>query len=364
MYTIIGGDDREYGPVSAAQVEQWIAQRRANAQTRIKALGSATWGTLAEMPEFARALGLPPMPPPLPEPAAPVPELVAPAVAATPLPADPRAAAFACRTRPYELRVPEVLSRGWALLVGHFWLIVGSTTLVVAASSLVGAIPYAGAAALLLFALVPIAGLYRMLLRLHRGEPATAADLLAGFREALRPLVLLTVTLNVATRLLALLALAPLLRQLYALGTLGQGELVRVAFVGDPFSELLAHFVASGKLPDLAALSGPLLALPLLALPLIYFSTAWTFAPFLVIDRGLGPLEALTLSRRVAHRRWFKLFFLNLAFIPLLIAGAFCFLVGIFVVLALSLACYTVAYETAFGPAPGATETTAAEKQP
>jgi len=68
MYKVMGTDDREYGPVSGDVLRQWIAERRANSQTRVQAEGVAEWKTLAELPEFSAALGgtpSSPSPPPL-----------------------------------------------------------------------------------------------------------------------------------------------------------------------------------------------------------------------------------------------------------------------------------------------------------
>lgn len=60
MFTIIGGDGKEYGPVTAAQVRAWIAAGRANLQTKAKAMGSDEWRTLADFPEFSGPV-LPPV---------------------------------------------------------------------------------------------------------------------------------------------------------------------------------------------------------------------------------------------------------------------------------------------------------------
>lgn len=62
MYKIIGADQKEYGPVSAEQLRQWIAEGRVNAQTRIQAEGSAEWKPLSAYPEFAASF--PQAPPP------------------------------------------------------------------------------------------------------------------------------------------------------------------------------------------------------------------------------------------------------------------------------------------------------------
>jgi len=53
MYRIIGADGREYGPVTAEQLRQWIAAGRVNEQTRIQAEGSPDWKPLADFPELS-----------------------------------------------------------------------------------------------------------------------------------------------------------------------------------------------------------------------------------------------------------------------------------------------------------------------
>ena len=42
-YTIIGGDQKQYGPVTEEQLRQWIADGRLNAQSQVKAEGDAEW---------------------------------------------------------------------------------------------------------------------------------------------------------------------------------------------------------------------------------------------------------------------------------------------------------------------------------
>jgi prepilin-type processing-associated H-X9-DG protein len=78
MFKLLGADQKEYGPVSAEQIRQWIAQGRANGQTRAQPADSTDWKPLAEIPEFSDALqaaaspggrppsatGSPPSPPP------------------------------------------------------------------------------------------------------------------------------------------------------------------------------------------------------------------------------------------------------------------------------------------------------------
>ena len=56
MYKILGTDQKEYGPASAEQIRQWIADGRATPQTRAKVDGGGDWKSLSEFPEFAPAL--------------------------------------------------------------------------------------------------------------------------------------------------------------------------------------------------------------------------------------------------------------------------------------------------------------------
>jgi prepilin-type processing-associated H-X9-DG protein len=67
MYKIIGTDQKEYGPVSSDQIQQWIANGRANAQTKALADGGE-WKPLGDFPEFAAAFAsrVPPASPPPP----------------------------------------------------------------------------------------------------------------------------------------------------------------------------------------------------------------------------------------------------------------------------------------------------------
>jgi hypothetical protein len=55
MYKIIGGDEKEYGPVSSEQLRQWLAEGRVNVQTRVLPEGATEWKVLGDLPEFAAA---------------------------------------------------------------------------------------------------------------------------------------------------------------------------------------------------------------------------------------------------------------------------------------------------------------------
>ncbi len=55
-YFVIGGDNKEYGPVTDAEVRQWIAEGRLSVDSRVKAESDAEFRALGQFPEFASAL--------------------------------------------------------------------------------------------------------------------------------------------------------------------------------------------------------------------------------------------------------------------------------------------------------------------
>jgi uncharacterized RDD family membrane protein YckC len=61
MFTIIGGDGQEYGPVTTQQLRSWVAAGRANMETQAKIAGSDEWRRLGDFPEFAAAIEPPPI---------------------------------------------------------------------------------------------------------------------------------------------------------------------------------------------------------------------------------------------------------------------------------------------------------------
>jgi prepilin-type processing-associated H-X9-DG protein len=65
-YTILGGDGKEYGPIAADGVRQWLADGRINAQTKIRAEGTNEWKLISDFSEFSGSLKINSTPPPLP----------------------------------------------------------------------------------------------------------------------------------------------------------------------------------------------------------------------------------------------------------------------------------------------------------
>jgi hypothetical protein len=54
-YFMLGGDGKEYGPVSAEQLRQWAAEGRANAQTQVRLAEGGAYQALGTVPELNAA---------------------------------------------------------------------------------------------------------------------------------------------------------------------------------------------------------------------------------------------------------------------------------------------------------------------
>lgn len=170
MYRIIGADQREYGPVTADQVRDWINQRRANAQTKIKIDGTEEWKTLADFPEFAAALAGGTKPPPI----SPPPPSGASGATGT-VTIDVDAVAKEILARNPSVQIGACFSRSWTLLTQNFWLTVG----VCFVGQILQQVP--------LLLGVAQAGIFWFMLKRIRGEEAKFDDLFEPFSKAFLP---------------------------------------------------------------------------------------------------------------------------------------------------------------------------------
>jgi len=60
MYKITGADGNQYGPITAEQLRQWVAENRANAQTLVLRDGDTEWRPLINYPELTGNFDAPP----------------------------------------------------------------------------------------------------------------------------------------------------------------------------------------------------------------------------------------------------------------------------------------------------------------
>jgi uncharacterized protein DUF4339 len=168
MYYLIGADSREYGPFTAEQIGDWVAQGRANAHSRIRRESETTWQALKDLPEFAN-LGVRPA---LSD-GAPPPQLTPEAVAAEYL------------RRNVVVDIGNCISRGWSLVRDNLGLLVGATALVWLVAFGIAMVPILGAIAGIFINPVLMGGLFLLFLRRIRGESPTVGDAFAGFNIAL-----------------------------------------------------------------------------------------------------------------------------------------------------------------------------------
>ncbi len=175
MYKIIGGDQKEYGPVSADELRHWIAEGRLNAQSYVRAEDGGEWKDLSSFPEFAEALraqiGH-----------APLAGAMAPPVSAAAWSAEILA------RRP-EVQIGRCFSQSWTLLSANLGLLFGATALVWLISLVCQFVPFAGIIYLVLRGVL-YGGLYLVFLNRIRGLPASAGDVFVGFRLSFAQLLL------------------------------------------------------------------------------------------------------------------------------------------------------------------------------
>jgi hypothetical protein len=176
MYKIIGGDQKQYGPVSTDEVRAWIAEGRLSAQSLAWTEGNADWKPLGSFPEFADALRAQAAPP---------------SQIAAPMP-PPMADAYRTEilTRYPQVRIGDCLRRSWELVTTNFGLLFGAALIVWAIRFGCALFPYVGAIMSWVIRGALIGGLYLVYLKRIRREGATVGDLFSTFQTGFLQLFL------------------------------------------------------------------------------------------------------------------------------------------------------------------------------
>src|SRR2546427_2801547 len=166
MFKIIGADQKEYGPVTADQINAWILEGRANGQTLVQAQGRNEWKPLSGLPAFAPALGVSSSavgPPSLME------------------SKDPSALASAVLAKNATMEIGQCLSRGWRSLLENPGLFFGAAGLLVVMRLALILIPCVGDVANRILYGAFYGGFYLIFLKRLRGQPTRLGELFAGF---------------------------------------------------------------------------------------------------------------------------------------------------------------------------------------
>jgi hypothetical protein len=287
MFILIGGDGKEYGPVSTEQVQAWIAGGRANLESQAKRVGEEQWRRLGDFPEFNNAGA--PIPPVTP--GANAGSTAGGATAGT-VNVDPKAYADDLIARAGVLSIGGCLERSWNLLKANFWPLVGCTFVLFVVMMIAQAIPLIGMLASLLLTGVFYGGLYLYYLKKIRGQPAELGDVFSGFSLAFLPLMLATLVSTLLT---------------------GVGVL-------------------------------------LLILPGIYLAVSYAFTYMLVIDKRLEFWAAMEVSRRVITAQWFRMFALILLGALIACLGVIGLFIGVFVTIPILIGAIAYAYEDLCNP--------------
>jgi uncharacterized membrane protein len=329
-YIIIGGDQKEYGPIPADDVRQWIAEGRLNEQSLMKGEGDAEFRPLEKFPEFVDAFA----------PKSPTPDMPPPLAGST--------GSATISEQDYDLDIFDCISRGWELLKNNMGVLFVGTLVYLLIEGVIGglsSIPLIGA----LFSIANfiisgplIGGLFYLFIRAIRNEPAEIGDIFSGFRRGFGQLFLGTLVQS----LLIGICLLPFI------------IVFLVKFL--PLAGHLQH-LQPGTLPDretVVALEAVLFTcLPVLlvcAIPAIYLSVSWKFTLPLIVDKGLNFWTAMNTSRKQVGKHWWHIFGLAILISLLNVAGMLLCCVGVLFTMPLGFAALMFAYETIFSERPAA----------
>jgi hypothetical protein len=196
--------------------------------------------------------------------------------------------------KPSPIDAGNILSRTWAIFQGQFWMMVLVGFILAICEGGIGAV---------------IGQVVSLSMLAGRGGEPTPADL---------------VIIQVVIRLLALLVNTWLeLGMAVYMLKIARGQ---PASLGDLFTA--ARFwpaaIAMRLLAALAILSGLLLFI----IPGIILGLMFSQALFLIVDRGMGPIEAMSMSRTVTSGNKAQIFILNLAGFGVMLVGVLACCVG------------------------------------
>jgi uncharacterized membrane protein len=300
MYSIIGGDSKTYGPVTADEVHRWIREGRADERTKVKEEGSTEWRELGTISAFF------------------------PALANVPPKISGRAGLNTVATEG-SVHIGDCLRQGWQVYRQDPWRITGIIVIVFVAQFLLNSIPIAGALFAFLLNGPILGGVYFFCMQAIHGQTHGLQDVTSTIKERFLPCFL-------ATTVSSLLAFAPILVALIPAAGL-------FAASGVVMEELIKH-------PNLILGIG----LPLLAgaLAMFYLLICWSFAVPIAACTNTDFWEALKLSWRGVRKNFWAYFGLLLSLGLINLIGILCLVVGLFVTIPFTFLATMVAYEQIF----------------
>lgn len=213
----------------------------------------------------------------------------------------------------------ECFKTGWNLIKDQYWLFLGLTLV---ALIIGGAVPLG----ILLGPMM--CGLYLVFLKKRRGEPIEFGQLFKGFDYF---------GASVVATLLHMAPVVVIVVPAYILFYVG----------------MFATIAVQGDNPNPGAMFGffgfAMLVWVVIILLIVVVSIGFTFVYPLIVDRGLGGVDAVKLSFRAAMANFWRLLGLALLNTLLSICGLLLCIVGAYLILPISYAAIATAYEQVFG---------------
>jgi uncharacterized membrane protein len=300
MYSIIGGDKKTYGPVTADEVHRWIREGRADERTQIKREGSTKWEDLGSLSEFFPLHSS--SPPKISR------ELKPSILSAT-----------------GTLRVWDCLGQGWQVYRQDPWRITGIIALVFVAQFLLNSIPLAGALLAFLLNGPILGGIYNLCHQVIHGHTRGLQDVMDIVKTRFLPCFL-------ATTVSSLLAFGPLLLSLIPAAALFGAS-------GVVMDEITKH-------PNLILGMG----LPLLAgfFGMMYFLICWSFAVPIAACSETDFWESLKLSWHGVRKNFWSYVGLLVLLGGINLIGILCLGLGLFITIPITFLATMSAYDQIF----------------
>ncbi len=316
-YIIVGGDGKEYGPVSVQEVKEWISNGRANGDTRIKKEGAEEWSRLRDMEFFgegAKPAGPPTIPSHASTPSAHNPKVTPPPTADQLI--------GELQGRPHTFSIGDCFSIGWRLTMDNFGLIILTLICMMLISVVAGFVPFGA----IVVSGPLMGGVYFIYLRRLRGEPAEIGQPFVGFNESFLPLFLVYIFVSLA---MFVVAIPMIITIVVALVT----GAVEANTTGVPILSLV--------IGGLGILFSIILMMAL--------GTMLTFAIPLAMDRKMDAWEAFKATWSITKHCWGKCLGMSFTLMAVNLAGFLVLCLGMLVTAPLSIAMFAVAYEQLFG---------------
>lgn len=359
-YFIIGGNGKEYGPVSESEVYEWIKEGRANGDTRIKETEAEEWSLIRNLEQFNLSTSPSKEPDGIPA----LPNASEPAQQNSFNEPDNYSPPANNETRDFSVWSAGCISRGFEVYknnIGEASLLVlvllGVSAIVniifylalipvIVGSVAIATIPVVGIILnLILWTVLPILffsffaplapGPILFLIRLVRNESARMEDVVSGYTRNGIQCVLAFLIQNVIYHIFVFL-----------------GCLLIILSVGWPIVKMVIEVAEAGSgapppvLPEYGIMPyiGMFIGIISIIIPIIYLVIGWAYSMILIVDRKMNFWPAMELSRKTVTKHWFQIFFFLIAIGIISSLGVIVCGVGLFFTIPMAMTMFAASY--------------------